>query len=628
MSMMDAGERVAASGMSKMGLEFFDVRDRPNNSADEKSKKLLEHLQNFDKLDTNKDGKVTRQELKKVLMRLDVADSMVDNYSRSFFEKYDVDDSGFVTADEMISIIKKAPPRLGRTLPPLQSTAVDVFSMKQSFEEADANGDGVVDLQELTALLIDQGESKTNAAKMAGQVFKLFGEQEDGNIEFKHFYAEYTRMKDFRVLVALKKRAMESVDDLHPDGSISKDALLEALTANFGLSAAERKLEEWFAGIDSDKDGTLTAAELVEYHEKVAKKNAHDARKAAKKRTKKKKQAAAQEQKRATAVEPLDADGNEGEDEKQKEGKNRDDVPLVEAEEAEAPTEAAREEPQVAVPEEPVTQEPVAEAEEVDAEAPAAQEPELELKPEAESEAESEAAEEQEAAVEEPATDNKDGQDVDDEEQEAEQEQENPQPEPKLEAGSEAEAELEAAEEQEAAVEEPAADSEDGQDVDEEQVQENPVAEGKEAPIAQEGEDAPAAAVTEEVQETKKVEVTESTAEPEAAEALYNVPSTWDWKHDAVNSNGEITMHEYGALSTTWGEGTWTAGASGSECMWSFGGFSHTLTLSDDGTLFASVREDDGNVSSATLIVATEDESSRPASAEGNADDDDKQEEE
>ncbi|KAL7002811.1 hypothetical protein U1Q18_003969 [Sarracenia purpurea var. burkii] len=130
----------------------------------------------FDKFDSNKDGKISREEYKAVLRALGKADMVKD--VGKIFRAADLDGDGFIDFGEFVELHKR-------------EGGVKEAEIQRAFREFDSDGDGKISAEEVFKLLKRLGEkcSLEDCRRMVGAV----DANRDGVIDMDEFMIMMTR---------------------------------------------------------------------------------------------------------------------------------------------------------------------------------------------------------------------------------------------------------------------------------------------------------------------------------------------------------------------------------------------------------------------------------------------------
>lgn len=138
----------------------------------------------FDHFDENKDGNISREELRSSLERLDMAVPSAE--LADMIDSVDANKDGFVSYEEFVGLYESLQAR--------ETEGGDDVELKQAFEVFDQNGDGLITAQELQSVLqsmgILQGRSLADCAAMIRRVDSDGNGQVDFQ-EFKHMISGF-----------------------------------------------------------------------------------------------------------------------------------------------------------------------------------------------------------------------------------------------------------------------------------------------------------------------------------------------------------------------------------------------------------------------------------------------------
>uniref|UniRef100_A0A914WZC0 EF-hand domain-containing protein n=1 Tax=Plectus sambesii TaxID=2011161 RepID=A0A914WZC0_9BILA len=133
---------------------------------------LEELWQVFDKIDTDKDGKLNREEIADFLRRVGPEPTRL--YIDTVFSEIDADKSGLITRSEFFKYMTSCPP--SRTI---------MDELTSQFRLFDKDGDGTVTLSELESILQEATNLDDKAAIKV--MFEATDTDNDGKITFQEF---------------------------------------------------------------------------------------------------------------------------------------------------------------------------------------------------------------------------------------------------------------------------------------------------------------------------------------------------------------------------------------------------------------------------------------------------------
>merc|ERR1719316_312858 len=204
----------------------------------------------FDGMDIDpKDGKISPEEFKKYCAGLDPP--IEDGPQKKLFDKLDKDKSGFITPDEWYQGTQSSPeewspyieekPREGKESPVSMPEAADRLKKAygtcgNAFQDADADGDGKMSLDEWKERAADLGIPPGEAEKL----FKEMDTNGDGGIDETEFQnacgIEEDELQD-KILEEFGSAAEAlKAADADGDGKVSKDELKRMLEDQLGIS--------------------------------------------------------------------------------------------------------------------------------------------------------------------------------------------------------------------------------------------------------------------------------------------------------------------------------------------------------------------------------------------------------
>ena len=209
----------------------------------------------FKRIDANRDGSISRQELKQGLHLNDEELSVV-------FALGDLDGDGEISMAEFIPLMS---PNAASSMNRLRNSFRDITEAIIAFKKFDANGDGALSQQELFQGL--QGTGINFESQEVGNVFAMADLNQDGEISMVEFIsalfpAAADGLSKFRgrlgaitdVKMAFKRF------DVDGDGEIS----IQELKSGAGQGFSTGEIAAVFALGDSDQNGRLSFAEFAQ----------------------------------------------------------------------------------------------------------------------------------------------------------------------------------------------------------------------------------------------------------------------------------------------------------------------------------------------------------------------------
>merc|ERR1719266_1791820 len=216
-------------------------------------------INGFKRIDANKDGAVSKQELKNGL-RLSDQDTEV------VFALGDVDQDGEISLPEFVRLMcPAAQSGLNKFRNSLRNILKDIGSVKQAFKRFDADGDGEITFQELKSGA--SSVAKFSEGELAA-IFAVGDIDNDGKISFCEFARMVLPSTDEKISVI--KKTLGSANeisaafkkfDANNDGAISVQELKNGLKST-GVKFSDQEIEVIFAVADLDGDGEISEAEF------------------------------------------------------------------------------------------------------------------------------------------------------------------------------------------------------------------------------------------------------------------------------------------------------------------------------------------------------------------------------
>merc|ERR1719268_427943 len=207
----------------------------------------------FKKFDVNKDGQISRDELKNG-MGLSGADLDV------VFALGDLDGDGEISVGEFIRVMS---PSTATALARFRNTFTAIEDVVSAFRVIDSNNDGSLSKQELTAGMNSFGKMFTT--EEIDSVFALADVNTDGEICYDEFVsmmfpAASTALAKFRRSHKTLKNAKDAFDryDVDGDGEITYDELVTGMGGEYTAN----EINAIFAMGDVDQDGKISFLEF------------------------------------------------------------------------------------------------------------------------------------------------------------------------------------------------------------------------------------------------------------------------------------------------------------------------------------------------------------------------------
>merc|ERR1711970_298856 len=207
----------------------------------------------FKRVDVNKDGQISREELKNG-MRLSDGDLDI------VFALGDLDGDGEISVGEFIRVMS---PSTATALARFRNTFTAIEDVVSAFRVIDSNNDGSLSKQELEAGMNSFGKKFTS--EEIDSVFALADVNSDGEICYDEFVsmmfpAAATALSKFRRNHKSLKNAKDAFDRFDVDGD--GEICYEELVTGMGGEYTANEINAIFAMGDGDQDGQISFLEF------------------------------------------------------------------------------------------------------------------------------------------------------------------------------------------------------------------------------------------------------------------------------------------------------------------------------------------------------------------------------
>lgn len=208
----------------------------------------------FKKFDVNKDGQISRNELR---AGMKLSDSDLD----VVFALGDLDGDGEISLSEFVRIMS---PVAGNAVNRFRNCFKDIYELVAAFRKFDTNNDGSISIQELSSgmreLRMSFSNEETNAIYAASDI------NSDGEISYTEFVSLMIpsagdALSKFRKCFTNVKNAQEAFMRFDTDGD--EEITYEELTAGMGNKFSSNEVKAVFALGDTDQDGKISFLEFA-----------------------------------------------------------------------------------------------------------------------------------------------------------------------------------------------------------------------------------------------------------------------------------------------------------------------------------------------------------------------------
>jgi len=201
----------------------------------------------FNKLDTNGDGKVSKDELTSAISQISEKTGSSFNVD-DIFTKSDTDQDGEISKDEYMAAVKKMEANRAK----MQGMGGQQMNPQEMFKKIDTNGDGSISKDEFKTFSAKMDE-KTGKTTDSDQTFDVMDTNQDGVVSADE-YAAYMEK------VAEKMRAEAGGSDKVQSAQQTTAAALMPLLDNMGTSDNADKIAKY---LENAVDQTLSSTVKV-----------------------------------------------------------------------------------------------------------------------------------------------------------------------------------------------------------------------------------------------------------------------------------------------------------------------------------------------------------------------------
>ncbi|WOO37504.1 EF-hand domain-containing protein [Anaerocolumna sp. AGMB13020] len=234
---------------ARSNLSLIDVMGLMQKTGSVKEAETKEDVKddNSSTLDLDGDGTLSSDEYENLVDQLGLKNALS---SEDFFARYDTDEDGEITAEELRAVNAE------KRMPPPPPPVLEEEESEEGFSSAvDTDGDGYISTEEYEAFV---SGLNTEEPLSSEEFFTQYDTDKDGKIS-----AEEVRSGIEKAQVTPPEppvRGLSSEIDLDGDGSLSADEyenLVSLLGTENTLSS-----EEFFTKYDTDGDGEISAEEI------------------------------------------------------------------------------------------------------------------------------------------------------------------------------------------------------------------------------------------------------------------------------------------------------------------------------------------------------------------------------
>ena len=233
----------------RSNLSLIDVMGLMQKTGSVKEAETNEEVKddNSSALDLDGDGTLSSDEYENLIEQLGLKNALS---SEDFFTKYDTDEDGEITAEELRAVNGE------KRMPPPPPPVLEEDESDKGFSTAvDTDGDGYISTEEYEAFVsgLDTEESLSSE-----DFFALYDTDNDGKISAEEVRSGIEKAKGTPPEPPVQGLPYDI--DLDEDGSLSTDEY-ENLVSLLGTENALSS-EEFFSKYDTDGDGEVSAEEI------------------------------------------------------------------------------------------------------------------------------------------------------------------------------------------------------------------------------------------------------------------------------------------------------------------------------------------------------------------------------